>query len=230
MENKKPDDNAQTLEEQERDLAVGLINAEHLMFAPNAQIEVKEVMDSFSLITYDLPATKEGNRARHKLLMMARLVGAIQYTESVYLAPFSRLIDVGVLQAAEFGKVIVWISTPQDTNKLKEITIAYDSKILEVFKETEERLAKITKHIEDGQFGLANKMLTKTESQINNLVKVAVARGSQILYDKWSTMKTQFDACSALLAYKLKGDVSQMVTAIANNPDIKAEFEAAPVS
>lgn len=216
-----------TLEQQEKDLAIGLINAEKLMFSPNAQIEVKDIIDKFAVITYDIPATKEGNKMRAELSYRLKFSGAVQHTESVYLAPWSRVIDIGVLLAAEVGEVYVWVSTPQTDELARKVTLAYDKKILEVFKETEERLGKIGKHIEDGKFGLAHKMLPKAEEQVNNLVKVAVARGSQMLYDRWSTMKQILDACSALVAYKTDGDVTKMVDAIANNPDVKASFEAA---
>lgn len=216
-----------TLEEQEKDLAIGMINAEHLMFVPNAQIEVKEILDKFVLVTYDIPATKEGSHARSQFLERAKIRGAVMLGESNYLAPASLLNDLQILKTAEVGKVYIFVSELQDESDRIDVTRKYDKRILEVFKETEERLGKIGKHIEDGKFGLAHKMLPKTEEQVNNLVKVAVARGSQMLYDRWSTMKQILDACSALVAYKTDGDVTKMVDAIANNPDVKASFEAA---
>ena len=121
------------------------------------------------------------------------------HTESVYLAPWSIANDLEILKTANVGKVRIFVAVPMEKDECLEITREYDKKIAEVFKEAEDRFAKITKHVEDGQYGLAHKMLTKSEEQINALKKAAIARGSQHLFDRWEDLNKKLTAMRALL-------------------------------
>ena len=184
---------------EDRTDAIAQLNAEKMIFDPNAELEIKSVLEKFALITYDIPATKEGARARAEFLDRAKFRGAIMHTESVYLAPWSIANDLEVLKAAGIGKVRIFVSIPMEKDECLEITRDYDKKIAEVFKEAEGRFSKIVKHVEDGQYGLAHKMLTKSEEQINALKKAAIARGSQHLYDRWEDLNKKLTAMRALL-------------------------------
>jgi len=179
--------------------AIAQLNAEKMLFEPTAELEVKEVLEKFALITYDIPATKEGAKARAEFLEKAKFQGAIMHTESVYLAPWSIVNDLGVLKAAGVGKIRIFISVPMEKDEYKEITREYDKKIAEVFKEAEERFEKIAKHVEDGQYGIAHKMMPKTTDWINALKKAAIARGSQHLFDRWEELSKKAVAMQALL-------------------------------
>lgn len=185
--------------EEDRTDAIAQLNAEKMIFDPNAELEIKTVLEKFALITYDIPATKEGAHARAEFLDRAKYRGAIMHTESVYLAPWSIANDLEVLKAAGVGKVRIFVAVPMEKGECAEITRDYDKKIAEVFKEAEDRFAKITKHVEDRQFGLAHKMLTKSEEQINALKKAAIARGSQHLFDRWEDLNKKLIAMRALL-------------------------------
>jgi pyruvate-formate lyase len=179
--------------------AIAQLNAEKMLFDPNAELEVKEVLEKFALITYDIPATKEGAKVRAEFLEKAKFQGAIMHTESVYLAPWSVVNDLGVLKAAGVGKIRIFISVPMEKDECKEITREYDKKIAEVFKEAEERFEKISKHVEGGQYGIAHKMMPKTTDWINALKKAAIARGSQHLFDRWEELNQKAVAMQALL-------------------------------
>ena len=184
---------------EDRTDAIAQLNAEKMIFDPNAELEIKSVLEKFALITYDIPATKEGARARAEFLDRAKFRGAIMHTESVYLAPWSIANDLEVLKAAGIGKVRIFVSVPMEKDECREITREYDKKIAGVFKEAEDRFAKIVKHVEDGQYGLAHKMLPKSADWINALKKAAIARGSQHLYDRWEDLNKKLTAMRALL-------------------------------
>jgi len=113
--------------------AIAQLNAEKMFFEPTAELEIKEVLEKFALITYDLPATKEGAKARSEFLEKARFQGAIMHTESVYLAPWNIVNDLGVLKAAGIGKIRIFVSVPLEKDDCKEITREYDKKIAETF-------------------------------------------------------------------------------------------------
>ena len=179
--------------------AIAQLNAEKMIFDPNAKLEIQEVIEKYALITYDIPATKEGAQARAELLERAKFHGAIMHTESVYLAPGSIVNDLGILKTANVGKVRIFVSVPMEKDECREITREYDKKIAGVFKEAEDRFAKIVKHVEDGQYGLAYKMLPKSADWINALKKAAIARGSQHLYDRWEDLNKKLTAMRALL-------------------------------
>jgi len=179
--------------------AIAQLNAEKMIFDPHAELEVKEVLEKFALITYDIPATKEGAKARAEFLEKAKFQGAIMHTESVYLAPWSIVNDLGVLKAAGIGKIRIFVSVPMEKDDCREITREYDKKIAEVFKEAEDRFEKIAKHVEDQQYGLAHKMMPKTSDWINALKKAAIARGSQYLFDRWEELNKKATAMQALL-------------------------------
>ena len=187
--------------------AIAQLNAEKMFFEPTAELEIKEVLEKFALITYDLPATKEGAKARSEFLEKARFQGAIMHTESVYLAPWNIVNDLGVLKAAGIGKIRIFVSVPLEKDDCKEITREYDKKIAETFKEAEERFEKIAKHVEDGQYGLAHKMMPKTTDWITALKKAAIARGSQHLYDRWEDLNKKLTAMRALLPATEKAGV-----------------------
>jgi len=184
---------------EDRTDAIAQLNAEKMFFDPNAELEIQDVIEKFALITYDIPATKEGAQARAEFLERAKFRGVLMNTESVYLAPWSIVNDLGILKTANVGKVRIFVSVPMEKDECAEITRDYDKKIAEVFKESENRFDKIIKHVEDGQYGLAHKMLAKSEEQINALKKAAIARGSQHLYDRWEDLNKKLAAMRALL-------------------------------
>jgi len=65
------------------------------------EAQVKEVLHDFILITYDLPTTEEGNKARAKFLDDIRYIGGVMHSESCYLMPSSPESELAAIQLAE---------------------------------------------------------------------------------------------------------------------------------
>lgn len=187
------------IETEDQDNAIAQLKAEHMFFDPDAKLVIQEVVTKFALITYDLPATKEGAKARAEFLESARFRGAIMHTESVYLAPFSIVNDLGVLKTAKVGEVRIFVAVPLEKDDCAKMTREYDKKISEVFKEAEDRFEKVSQHVADGQYGLAHKMMPRTSEWIDALKKAAIARGSQHLYDRWEELSKKATAMQLLL-------------------------------
>ncbi len=183
----------------DREDSIAQLTAEKMLFDPNAKLEIKEILEKFCLITYDLPATPEGAKARADFLNRAKFHGALMHTESVYIAPWSIANDLNVLRTAGVGKVRIFVSVPLEKEECAEITRDYDKKLSEVFKEAEDRFEKIIKHVEEEQLGLAHKMLPKSEEQVTAMKKAAIARGSQHLFDRWEDLDKKIRALRALL-------------------------------
>ena len=174
--------------DEDKNQALAMLNAEKMILDPSANLQIQDVMEKFALITYDLPATKEGNEARAEFINKARYLGAVMRTESVYIAPWSIVNELAVFKAADVGKVRIFISVPLHKEDCAEITREYDKSLNLVFKDAEVRFDKIEKHLEEQQLGLVHKMLPKTEEQVASLKKAAIARGSQFLYDRWEAL------------------------------------------
>ena len=161
-------------------------------------IEVRELVDSWLLITYDIPATEEGHRARREFLKLARLAGAVEHIESTYVLPWSPLADIAVLEAAAHGRAFIWYSKAKDTQMAEAVTRQYDKKADQIFDDVEERIDRIKKHLVDGKRKLASRMLEKTDPMINGLERMAVQRGSLELYDRWKMLRRRYDAACVL--------------------------------
>jgi len=147
------------------------LSAQKTMLESN--IGIKEVLDDFILITYDIPNNEEGNKVRTEFYHTARRIGAVMHTESVYYMPWTQAANIAALSIAEKGKVFVWYSkTSGDT--ARELTIRYDMVIKNWIDELDERIEKITGHIESGKVNLADNMMERTVStllELDNIVK-----------------------------------------------------------
>jgi len=53
------------------------------------EARVREHISDWILVTYDLPTTEEGNKARAKFLDDIRYIGGVMHSESCYLMPSS---------------------------------------------------------------------------------------------------------------------------------------------
>lgn len=171
--------------------AIAVLNAEKMILAPEANLQIQKVMDKFALIVYDIPATKEGAQARAEFLGKAKFLGAVMHTESVYIAPWSVTTELELFKAAEVGTLRIFVSVPVHKEDCEEITRDYDAKLADVFKEAEDRWDKIEQHLVDQHLGLVHKMLPLMYEQVNSLKKAAIARGSQHLYDRWEALNNK---------------------------------------
>jgi len=163
------------------------------------EAQVKEVLHDFILITYDLPTTEEGNKARAKFLGDIRYIGGVMHSESCYLLPSSPESELAAVQLAEKTPLCyIWFSHIKDEAKAREITKEYDQSIKDgILKEIRERIAKMKKHAEDGKEGIVNRMRKKTEKMLKDAAGIAARRGSNRLCQKVDELKRELEDISS---------------------------------
>ncbi len=162
------------------------------------KIEIKEVINEWLLLTYDMPHSEEGDKARREFLQSARAIGAAQQTESVYLIPWTPEAETLALdlsrqvQVMKRGKVIIWTSTPTDKAKAAEITETYDAGLEPLISDIEERLGRIEEHQAKKRYLRAEKMLAKTNRMLENLRDAVMRRGSMVLFLRLQILQHRF--------------------------------------
>jgi len=158
----------------------------------NIDVQVRELVDKWILLTYDLPVTKEGNDARYKFLANAHRIGAIKHTNSVYLMPWTPQAELAALQVAAIGDAFLWISEVKE-DRVAKLTQDYDRKSIIMFDKVEERLDKIEGHMIQGHMKRAARMLDKTRPMVDSLINIASQRGNLDLYERAGKLKEKFD-------------------------------------
>ena len=155
-------------------------------------IDVKEIINDWILLTYDIPGTPEGTKARYKFLREARRIGAIPQTESVYLMPWSIDADFAALEVAAAGHAYVWYSQAKDDETAKKATIKYDEVVDKLFTNVEKRMDKILDHVDAKRYGQVARMLEKTIPMIDGLEQAAVCRGSLSLWNRVKEIREKY--------------------------------------
>ena len=162
-----------------------------------SKIELRDIVDKWLLLTYDIPHTPEGDKARREFLTEAAYLGATQQTESVYLIPWTPQAEMAALKLARFGKTIVWTSSVTDKSMAREITRKYDQGLQPVMEEIGERLDRIAEHYRRRRFKRANKMVPKTDKMMDGLVMALLRRGSKTLFLYFEILKKRYAAVLA---------------------------------
>jgi hypothetical protein len=160
----------------------------------DTKIEAREIVDKWLLMTYDIPVSEEGNKARYQFYLKARHLGATQHTESVYLMPWMPEAELMALDLAKIGKVIVWTAAATTESQAAEITARYDKALIPVLKEISTRIDRIAVLVEKEKSGLAQKMVEKTETMIKDMEKAILRRGSASMLIYLLTIKQRFDS------------------------------------
>ncbi len=160
----------------------------------DVEIETKEICDKWLLITYDLPHTEEGDRARRVFLDNARLIGATKHTESVYLMPWTGEAEVLALNLSgtKGGRVCLWTSQPTDTNLAVDITKAYDASLRPQIDAIGVRIDKIVEHQNEDRWGRAAQMMEKTKKMLDGMEQAVLRRASAQLYVLITLLKRRF--------------------------------------
>lgn len=143
-------------------------------------IETKEIVDEYILLCYDLPAT--ASKARKKFLKKALQVGAMMYTASVYLMPYSSIAMKLAEELAATGTAVIWRSKQENKAMAKIINMQYDQHLKEKLEIIMGRLIMIQDHIECYELSHANKMVKKTSQMIDDLKVIA-----QTYHPDWLT-------------------------------------------
>lgn len=152
----------------------------------DSPLTIKTFIDSWILLTFDLPHNEEGDRARREFLANAKRLGAVMHTESVYYMPFTQAASLTALEMAKVkgGEVHVWYSQTPDEQKAIELTKDYDERLVPEITKLDERGQKIMGHIGEGHYEMAKKMLDNTWDTVNGLAKAVAARGSEELGER----------------------------------------------
>jgi len=150
----------------------------------NTKINVRDVCDQWLLITYDLPKSEEGDKARRQFLVQAAAIGATRHTDSVYLMPWTPSAESLALGLSKVvgGKVVVWTSTTTDTVQAAEITRNYDASLRPILDEIIERIDRINEYQVKGWYKRANRMIPKTDRMLAQAEQAILRRGSASLY------------------------------------------------
>lgn len=157
------------------------------------KIEAREIVSKWLLLTYDIPVTEEGNKARYQFYLKARHLGATQHTESVWLMPWVPEAELMALDLARNGKVIVWTAATTTESQAAEITQRYDKALIPVLREISVRVDRIARFIEQEKTGLAKKMIEKTGIMLKDMEKAILRRGSASMLIYLLTIKQRFD-------------------------------------
>ncbi len=148
------------------------------------KINVRDVCDQWLLITYDLPKSEEGDKARRRFLTQAAAIGATRHTDSVYLMPWTPGAESLALSLSQVvgGKVVVWTSTTTDSVQAAEITKNYDEALRPTLFEIIERIDRINEYNLKGWYKRANRMIPKTDRMLAQAEQAVIRRGSLSLY------------------------------------------------
>lgn len=155
------------------------------------EFKARELVDEWILVTYDLPATEEGNKARQDFLRLAPRIGAVMHTKSVYLMPNTNECQTATVDLAKIGNVYIWTSRANDETAKKQLTDLYDDRIKDGIKTIKDRMKAIRKHMEKDKDGMANRMIEKTIDIFNNSVFSVVQRGNADLYNLLISMRDE---------------------------------------
>jgi hypothetical protein len=156
------------------------------------KIEVRDIITKFLLITYDIPVTVAGNKARSKFLAEARIVGATAFTESVYLMPWTPEAELIALQVAKVGRAVVWTSAVTDEAQAAEITKGYDANLKKIMDEANRRIERMSLLISTKQENIARRMWKKTNRIMTSLESAITRRGNIQFYVLFCIMNKRF--------------------------------------
>ena len=159
----------------------------------NIEFNPRELVDDWILITYDIPATEEGNIARQRFLKLAPKMGAVMHTKSVYLMPNTNECQLATLELAKIGKVYVWYSRAKDEHDKKELTELYDARIGEMVNDLADRLMRTKKHIKDDKKGISERMMDGNEKLFESIVFSVCQRGDKALYNKLESIHNRIE-------------------------------------
>lgn len=160
----------------------------------DTEIQIKDVVSDWLLITYDLPNTEEGNKARFAFLKQAKQIGATRHTDSVYLMPWTPTAEGLALQLsrAQGGDVVLWTSRTLEEDQNRVITAMYDASLTPQLKELSERIDRIWENKTHNREKTAQKMIPKTTRMLNNLEEAIRRRGSQTLWIRIELIAERF--------------------------------------
>ncbi len=134
------------------------------------EIEIKLLIQDFVLITYDIPAKEK--KLRRDFLNAMTAMGAEQYTESVYLLPYTYEVMELAAELESAGHAVVWRAYQPDEQKALEINNKYEQGIKDRCTAISQRLAIVQDYIAKGWLQRAQRMGMKTGKMLQELAKI----------------------------------------------------------
>jgi len=171
---------------------MGKESLEVLARMTDTEIEVRDIVDRWLLLTYDLPCDEKGNKARREFLLEAKSLGATRHTDSVYLMPWTTVAEHLALQLARVGEVVVWTSVPTDESKNRQLTVQYDRGIEPILDEIGGRIDRIQEHFSKRRMKRGLKMMEKTERMLDQVEQAIIRRGSVHLMTLLTLLQRRF--------------------------------------
>ena len=162
-------------------------------------VEIKEFQDNWLMITYDLPHSEAGDKARSEFLQQAGHIGAVQHTESVYLLPWTAHANLEVIKLSEVGRVYCWYGAATTTEQMEELSRIYDAGLAKQVDRIEERAVRILGHVSDNHHKMARKMLDATWPHFLGLARSVVARGDMLMAQRLNTVREVLNLCQVQL-------------------------------
>jgi len=158
------------------------------------EVNMREIVDSWILITYDLPNTDEGQKMRAQFLKKAERLGAVIHTESVYLLPNCPESELLAVNLASVGKMYLWVSQIKDPNRAQELTDDYDAKVeAGLIKEVRQRIAVMQDRAQSNPSAF-ERMKKKTYTLLDESSGIALRRGSTRLVEAVAKLREDVDA------------------------------------
>lgn len=133
-------------------------------------VEVKLLIQDFVLITYDIPAKEK--KLRRDFLSKVSEIGGEQYTESVYLLPYTDQVLEMANSLESAGHAVVWRAYQPDAEVALEINVKYEQGIKDRCKAIEQRLVIVQDYIAKGWLQRAQSMGIKTGKMLQELAKI----------------------------------------------------------
>jgi len=169
-------------------------NIEVLARMTDTTIECRDICDKWLLLTYDLPLSEAGNKARRHFLSQAKMLGATKHTDSVYLMPWTAEAELMALELARVGDVTVWNSETTESSLAKYITKSYDKRLDSFINEVSDRIDRINWHLDHQHLKIADMMKIKTAQMLVNLEDAIKRRGSRWLWAKVVIARIRYEA------------------------------------
>lgn len=160
--------------------------------------QVKEIISDYILLTYDIPAKQKA--LRYQFLKKAGQIGAMQYTESVYLLPYSEESFQLASEMATSGKAVIWKSHQVDETKAISITQSYGQHIQARCAMIEQRLLTAQEHITKGHLRRALTMAIRTGNLLKELAIISKTYKPQWFVEKLDNLIAEWKTVHSLSA------------------------------
>ena len=160
-------------------MTTGLKIAETFAKLQGIEINARELVNEWVLITYDIPVSDAGKIARAKFLKTAPKIGAMMHSRSVYLMPNTTQAQLAAVELSKTvgGEVYIWTSKVEGEQAVS-ITGFYDRRIREEIEKLDDRLIKEDVLVKEQKFGMADRMHRKSVSLFAQLCFTVAQRGA----------------------------------------------------